>query len=222
MENFNDHWLKKIETNMNIYCDIKFSKQIMKDIYKIPDVLAQTKELLLRMKETLSDDTIHDILTSSACFYPRLELIELNKIYKENKNLKQVHQLLQNKFEKNIVTYKSLTNDELQFIKNNNWGIAGELKDDYIIATKIPSNFQAYFTASSPEEKKSLYCHCPRMKEYLLRGENAPYEYCLCGGGYYRDIWKSITGNDIKVEILQSVLKGDSLCQFKIIINPIL
>ncbi len=215
MENFNNLWLKKVAANIAKYSELK----IMSEVNEHSTPLEQTRELIRLLKLNLSNKEIHDVLTESACFYPRDDLEPFAKLYNETKDLKLVHQKLQEKFEKDIVNYKSLSDSELQFIKDHDWGVAGMLDGNTIIATKIPAQFHEYFKSNTTKEKQSLYCHCPRIKESIKNGEAIPYEYCYCGGGYYRDIWKTITQSEVKIEIIQSILKGDEVCQFKIHID---
>lgn len=215
MENFNTLWLRKVAANIAKYSEL----EIMSEVDKYSTPLEQTRELIRLLKLNFSNEEIHDILTESACFYSRDDLRPFAKLYKETDDLELVHRKLQEKFEKDIVNYKSLSDSELQYIKDHNWGIAGKLDGTTILATKIPAEFHEYFKSNDSQEKQSLYCHCPRIKESIKNGEAIPYEYCYCGGGYYRDIWKTITQSEVKIEIIQSILKGDEVCQFKIHID---
>lgn len=43
-----------------------------------------------------------------------------------------------------------------------------------------------------------------------------PVEYCLCGVGFYRDIWGTITELPVRVEVMESVFKGDDFCRVAI------
>ena len=51
----------------------------------------------------------------------------------------------------------------------------------------------------------------------MLKGaETIPVIYCYCGAGFYTGIWEEILQKPVKVEVLESVLKGDDVCTFAI------
>ncbi|HUT21312.1 MAG TPA: hypothetical protein VM366_19345 [Anaerolineae bacterium] len=43
-----------------------------------------------------------------------------------------------------------------------------------------------------------------------------PEIYCYCGAGYYKGIWEAILGQPVRVEVLESVLKGGDVCTIAI------
>jgi len=69
---------------------------------------------------------------------------------------------------------------------------------------------------SDPEKKQALYCHCPNVQEAHKMSAAFPVSYCYCGAGFYKGIWEEIMQKPVKVELISSILTGDSLCRFKI------
>ena len=67
-----------------------------------------------------------------------------------------------------------------------------------------------------PDKQREYYCHCPRIREMLRTGETLSAAYCYCGAGFYKKIWEEILQQPVKVEVLESLLKGDSVCKFAI------
>ena len=81
-----------------------------------------------------------------------------------------------------------------------------------IYHTKNPSNPQAYQQAKTPAEKRAAYCFCPIIGIHLDRGISDTY--CYCGSGWYRQQWEAATGLPVSVRVVQSVVRGDDVCQF--------
>jgi predicted hydrocarbon binding protein len=44
-------------------------------------------------------------------------------------------------------------------------------------------------------------------------GEPIPVTYCYCGAGFYKGIWEYILQRPVRVEVRESVLKGDDVCR---------
>jgi len=43
--------------------------------------------------------------------------------------------------------------------------------------------------------------------------------YCQCSCGWYRQLFETILGKPVKVELLGSIIQGDAQCRFKIYLN---
>ena len=83
-----------------------------------------------------------------------------------------------------------------------------------IYHTKNPADPQGYADAQTDAEKRAAYCFCPVIRAKLDQG--MPVTYCYCGSGWFRQQWEAATGKPVRVEVLQSVLKGDLVCQFAV------
>jgi effector-binding domain-containing protein len=83
-----------------------------------------------------------------------------------------------------------------------------------IYHTKNPADPQGYAEAQTNAEKRAAYCFCPVIRARLDQG--MPVTYCYCGSGWFRQQWEAATGKPVRVEVLQSVLKGDLVCQFAV------
>jgi hypothetical protein len=83
-----------------------------------------------------------------------------------------------------------------------------------ILGTKAPRDAEAYETADSAAEKRRAYCFCPIVRNRLER--DMPAAFCYCGAGWYRQQWEGAMGRAVRIDILKSILRGDSECQFAI------
>jgi len=107
-----------------------------------------------------------------------------------------------------------LEEELVETIVEKGWGLAGRRKGKTITATKIPKSgyLREYFNETDPEKKRKLYCHCPRVRDEVGSEPILPIEYCYCGAGFYKGIWEEILGEQVEVEMLESVMKGDEVC----------
>jgi len=122
--------------------------------------------------------------------------------------------MLQEQFESFLANTLELCDDLIQELVRSGWGVAGVVKGDTIVATKIPKSgyLVAYMNEPDPEKKRQLYCHCPRIRDVLKMAETISPTYCYCGAGYYKGIWEEILQEPVEIEVLKSVLDGDEVC----------
>ena len=95
------------------------------------------------------------------------------------------------------------------------WNDDRSTREGYVVYhTKVPADPEAYEAAKTLVEKRAAYCFCPVLRDRLEEG--MPLTYCYCGAGWFRQQWEAATGKPVRVEVVQSVLKGDEVCQFAI------
>lgn len=154
----------------------------------------------------------------------------LNQIYineklsdlRETKDIGIAHQLLQEKFEDFLKSPDlDLDGKLIKNIINKRWGLAGKREKDKILAVKIPKSgyLKDYFKTSDPNEKRRLYCHCPRINTQnngISENLENPEIFCYCGAGFYKGIWEEILQKPVQVEVLESVLLGGDVCKIAI------
>jgi hypothetical protein len=86
-----------------------------------------------------------------------------------------------------------------------------------IHVTKIPYDPIKYQAATNATEKRYNYCHCALVKELTkIPDYKISPTYCCCGAGWYDSLWEGILGKPVRVEVVQSVLRGDDCCKFAI------
>lgn len=180
--------------------------------------LLWTCDALEILSETADEETRQEILTRCHCSYPVEDLQNVKALYQETRDLDQVLQALQAKFESFLRGTLQLEEALVEQIVQRGWGLAGVRDGNKIIATKIPKSgyLREYFQTEDPLEKRRLYCHCPRVRDEVGSDPVLPPEYCYCGAGFYRGIWEEILGEAVQVEVLQSVMTGDEVCQIAV------
>ena len=214
MTDFEKQWLHKLKIGLQ-----KIGREDLfeKASRSHQENIEWSERLMILLNSELKEDEIIDVMSGCACLAPKDYLKTLREEYTKTRDLKQVHQLLQQYFEKSITTYKNLSEDQLKYITDHDMGMAGKLEGNTLTAVKIPKDFHEYFQTDDPVIKRYHYCHCPRIRE-ALKDEDKPIDknYCYCGAGFYRDIWEFILQRPVKVRIVESLLQGDEHCKIKI------
>jgi hypothetical protein len=221
---FDKYWLRVFsmcledEINEEIRCKIMEGSENISSKTSREEVFQWTKNALSKL-DSLVDNEIRDkILTGCACQYPRKNLRELKNFYAETKDLVMTHQKLQEFFETFLDTLNIEDKYKDEIIKRN-MGMAGRLEGKTIIATKIPKSafIKDWFEESDSLKKRSLFCHCPRIRDVMGKEENElPMFHCYCGAGFYKVIWEEILQKPVKVEVLETVMNGGDVCKIAV------
>ena len=214
---FEKQWLNKLQRGLirNGREDL-FPELVKKK--ESQDTIEWSSILMKKLDNTLDDDQIADVMCSCACLSPRSTLEACKLEFAQSRNLHKTHKLLQQTFEDMIKQYKDLDEKQMEFLRENGWGMAGKLEGDTITATKIPKDFHEYFKATDSKQIRFHYCHCPHIRDVFLAGSENKIspEYCYCGAGFYIDLWEYILSKPVKVEIVKSLMKGDDVCTIRI------
>jgi hypothetical protein len=216
VNDFEKQWLNKLSASLKKISREDIFQKMMANRKDLSS-LEWSRQLMEELKRELLPDEIADVMTGCACLYPSENLTYLQKEYAETRDIKSVHAKLQDQFEKFIREYKKLTDEDIEFLIKNGWGMAGKLEEGRIIATKIPKQYHEYFQAENGREKAYYYCHCPRIRE-ALKVQDKPIDmnYCYCGAGFYRAIWEYILQRSVRVEVVESIMKGDEVCKIAV------
>ncbi|MFX0116262.1 MAG: hypothetical protein ACFFB3_17060 [Candidatus Hodarchaeota archaeon] len=110
---------------------------------------------------------------------------------------------------------QEITQEVIDYVKNNPTIESGVREGDRVIISKIPYMAKQYLDESNENLKRYWYCHCPWVRE-ALKEEDQPVDpiFCNCSGGYYKNYWETVLDQPVRVEVLESVLKGDKVCKF--------
>ncbi len=112
---------------------------------------------------------------------------------------------------------QEINDDVIAFVRSNPQIGQGERVDKIIIETKIPYNTAAYLSETDPVKKRYHSCHCPWVRESLLKKDFTVSEtFCECSAGFHKKRYEVIFGIPLRAEVLQSALAGDDVCQFAI------
>ncbi len=178
------------------------------------DIIRWSADVMNRLSRLVDLAARREIMTRCACHYPAEDLQVIRAHYEATGDLKQAHRMLQQQFEALLRDRLGLEEDLIAGIVDKGWGSAGILNGSTIVATKIPKSefLSEYLAERDPEKRRQLYCHCPRVRDAMRLHLPIPMEYCYCGAGFYQDIWQTILGQPVEVELLESILMGNDVC----------
>lgn len=111
---------------------------------------------------------------------------------------------------------QEIDDDVISYVRQNPTIEGGIRRGNQVIITKIPYMAKQYLNEPDEHKRKYYYCHCPWAREALKEEEGlfVPPVFCNCSAGYYKNYWEAVLEQPVKVELLESVLKGDDVCKF--------
>jgi len=82
---------------------------------------------------------------------------------------------------------------------------------------KVPYDPVGYERGATPVERRRAYCHCEFVRPYLdqVPSRMSP-TFCWCGSGWYRRLWEGILGQPVRIEHVETLLKGNDQCTLTI------
>lgn len=181
------------------------------------EVIFWTQTAMNKLDELASDLSKQKIMTACGCNYPETDLIKIKQLFNKKRDISVAHNQLQIKFEQ-LLDKLGLSQKQKDEVISLGMGSAGILNGNEIIATKIPKseNLLAYLNEVDPTKRREMYCHCDRVRDAVAQGIAISETYCYCGAGFYQSIWETILEQPVQVELIESILKGDDFCKFKI------
>ena len=136
--------------------------------------------------------------------------------------LKKKHQALVKLLQKcqqkgELFFSQEVTDDVVQYVKNNPEIESGVREGNLLYITKIPYNTMEFLTETDPTMKRYYACHCPWARE-AIKTEVIQINpiFCYCSGGFSKKPWEIIFGQTLRVDLLELVLKGDFRCRFAV------
>jgi effector-binding domain-containing protein len=160
------------------------------------------KAAMQRLDNLADEDQKYDVVSSCAHVYPPGQLEKLKVVYDKARS----------QYDDPMDAVDAVS----AFMANDpGWNEKEHYRTGRVLYhTKNPADPQGYADAQNDDEKRAAYCFCPVIRAKLDKG--MPVTYCYCGAGWYRQQWETATGKPVRVEVLQSVLKGDLVCQFAV------
>lgn len=160
-----------------------------------------TKAAIERLDSTANTDQKYEILSHCAHVFPQAQIDKLRLAYVE---------ALANS-ENSLAAIDAV----IDFMdKDPGWGSRPRREGRIIYSKKQPRDPEGYINATTPLEKRRAYCFCPLVRDYLDAGMSPTF--CNCSTGWNRRQWEGAIGKPVKIEILQSILRGDDVCEFAI------
>jgi hypothetical protein len=114
---------------------------------------------------------------------------------------------------------QEITKDVLEHVKGDPYIESGVREGSRIIIKKIPHMAKEYLAEKDERKRQYYYCHCPWVKEAFKESDRpiSPV-FCNCSAGFYRAYWEIVFDQSVRVDVLESLLRGDSICKFAVYI----
>ncbi len=185
-----------------------------------------TKMIMDRMEAELPSKTCRQILTWNYHRVPAEAFKEKKERFEKansiDEYLKDEHKRLIEEMngliEEGKVWYEQeITLEVLEFVRDNQEICTGVRQSDKIYLTKIPYAPKQYLMEKDLTLKRYYACHCPLARSAIRdREPEISPMFCYCSSGFEKFGFDVIFDEPVKVELLESVLKGDMRCRFAI------
>lgn len=195
------------------------------------DYPAFTRTLMERLEQHLPESTVCHALAGNHHRIPAEEFEDERKLYllsgsmeeylrAEHKN--QVEALQRHADTGTVWFEQIITQDVVDFVAANQEIQSAVQVGDTLYITKIPYDPARYLAETDETMRRYYACHCPFVREAILRGEpEISGNWCYCSGGFVKYPYEIILGRELRVELLQSVLRGDPVCRFAIHLDSV-
>ncbi len=141
--------------------------------------------------------------------------------YLKKKHQAFVRQLRKCQREGQLFFAQEITDKVIAFVQNDPEIESGRRDGSIVYVSKIPYMAKRYLAETDPTLKRYYYCHCPWAREAIKSGDvRFAATFCNCSGGFHKKPWEVIFERPLIVDVLESVLKGDTRCRFAIHLPP--
>jgi hypothetical protein len=182
--------------------------------------------LMERLESELDQETRRRVLAGNHHRIPAEAFDRHRKWYQEAESLEEflkkaheeaVAELEQYLEEGNIWYEQEITPEVVEYVRGNQEVLSGVRDGDRIYMTKFPYAPGEYLKETDPLMKRYYMCHCPLARASILTGDpEISGEWCYCSAGYGKAKFDAVFGVETEVEVLKTVLDGDSTCRFAV------
>lgn len=175
--------------------------------------------------KTLEPEQYKNILADNHHQIPKSSMDAEKKYYEQSDSLEaylvERHQRkvaeLQEHCDENKIWYEQkITQAVVDYVAENQEILSGVMKDGDLYITKFPYHPEGVFNAENDLMRRYHYCHCAFAKASILTDHPVDSDWCYCSGGFAKFPFEVILGRTLEVTLLESVLKGDDKCRFKV------
>jgi hypothetical protein len=106
-----------------------------------------------------------------------------------------------------------ITDEVLEFVRSDPEMEVGRREGNKIYISKIPYNAVRYLHETDVKKKRYYACHCPLLREAILKDQPVSPVACHCSLGHASHYVAGL-GQELRGEVLESAIKGDSRCRF--------
>jgi len=187
-----------------------------------------TKRIMDGLEAELPSETCREVLTWNYHKVPVEAFREKKERFEKASSLDEFLKDEHRRFVEELADYmergqiwyeQEITPEVLEFVKRTPETQNGVRQGDKIYVSKIPFAPKQYLSEKDPTMKRYYACHCQLVRTAIRDGNPkiSPI-FCYCSGGFEKLPFDVIFGEPVKIELLESALKGDMRCRFAITI----
>jgi hypothetical protein len=186
------------------------------------DFPGYTREMMKRMREELSGEQRIKILSGNHHKRNHRAFEAQKRLYEDSSDLdeflrrdhERVVRLLEEHMRDGRLWYRKKVSPEfLEFIRSDQERLSARRQGDTLLIKQIPYEFEEYLNEADPTRRRYHFCHCHLARRSILEGDPVPGEFCHCSGGYLKQPYDHIFGEELEVG---SALAGDDECRFTV------
>lgn len=189
-----------------------------------------TRAVMERLENLVDDETCQAIFSDSFRDLGDEGYLKDKKLYEEIGDIDRYLEVQRRQFIAMLERIKNegwlfftqeITDEVIDFVRDNPEISEGVRQGDILYVTKIPYMAKEFLAETDPAKKRYYYCHCPWARESLRQSERpVSARFCQCSAGYHKKGWEVIFGQPLQAEVLEAVLQGDMRCRFAIHLLP--
>ncbi|MFC2108013.1 hypothetical protein ACFLS5_00955 [Candidatus Bipolaricaulota bacterium] len=179
-----------------------------------------------RLQEVADPDTVKRILRSGLRDLSDERYLPIKERYDgfadidaflEDRGKRHLDNLIKQRDEGTPYFNQFIDNDVIEFVRSTPEIGRGVRRGNTIIEIKIPHQSIEYLAATEVDMKQYHVCHCPVVKESMLRDDlTISPAFCDFCPSFNAKPWEVIFGQKLQYEVLESGLRGGIWCKFAI------
>lgn len=191
-----------------------------------PDKPAYLHPVIERLEARLGKDACNEFLSASLRDLPDEYFLPEREKFRQASDIDAylrhrkgafVARLEECQREGNLFYAQEITGEVLDFVRSDPEMGGGRREGNIIYETKIPYMTKQYLLETDPTLKRYFACHCPWARDAIKNGNvKLAGIWCQCSAGFHKKPFEIIFEQPLKVEVLESVLTGDTRCRFAI------
>jgi len=200
-------WLQGLESGLCQYAGGKIQQQVMEGSdhlqvdSPIQERLTWIRDALERLDQSVNDhQTRCRIMNGCAHRFPPTRIEKLRAIYQESQDIDAL-----------LGVMRSDTS-----VGGLSWYAHPVREGDIIHNYNDPADPQGYQQAQTEIDKRIAACFCPIGQAAMQADISLSQTFCNCSAGYTRQLWEGIFQQPVRVEVVESLLRGDPHCRFEI------
>ena len=185
-----------------------------------------TMKIMNRLEAHLDSKSLRELMSSGLEVGPDEWYAPQRKKFQEAESLdsflKEMHsdfiETLEKHSKEGTMFFAQEIDDEVVEYVRKNQEIQGGVREGGMIhVTKIPYQTKKYLHEKDERMRRYHFCHCSWVREAIKSGtpQISP-NFCYCSAGYHKRPFEIIFSQPIRVDVVETVLKGDAACRFAI------